>query len=236
MSQKPKRRPRNCSRVQRMSSWEVEGDELNFEIWEDAEWGPALHALEGYGPDSKFLGRSDPKPLAKLLGSGKPVPEAVAKQLGWWLDPPWGKKGPRLVVDLPSRYYPAVRGLSERIKIKQKIEGALEEKGKLESAVAQVQQETGYSRAYIMNAWRLTIQDVVTLSSKFAPDPFLSPRNLNSREDSVFADIPGRARIRASYPEIEDSNDDSSKVQRTRPTTSPSSKARSDRKAGISNR
>ena len=56
MSKKPKRRPRNCSRVQRMSSWEVEGDELNFEIWEDAEWGLALHALEGYGPDLKFLG------------------------------------------------------------------------------------------------------------------------------------------------------------------------------------
>jgi hypothetical protein len=236
MSQKPKRRPKNRSRVQRMSSWEVEGAESNFQMWDDAEWEPALSALGGYGPDSEFLGKSDPKPLAKLLGSGKPVPEVVAKQLGWWLDPPWGKKGPRLVVHLPSRYYPAARGLSERIKIKQKIEGALEEEGKLESVVAQVQQETGYSRAYIMNAWRLTIQEVIALSSKFTPDPFLSLRNLNTREDSVFADMPGCARIRASYPQIEDSNNDSSKVRRSRPGAGPTSKARSGRKESLSHK
>jgi hypothetical protein len=236
MSRKAKRRPKNVSHIQRMSSWEKHGAELDFKIWEDAEWEPALSALEGYGTDSEFLGKSDPRPLAKLLLSGKPVPEAVAKQLGLWLNPPWGNKGPRLVAHFPNRHYPAAKGLKERINTKRKVEEAQEEAGKLESAVAQVQQQTGYSRSYIMNARRLTIQEIVLQSSKFAPDRFLSPREPEDPEDSMFDDTTGRARIKASYPEIEDSHNDGSKVQRTRPATSSSSKTRSDRKAGISNR
>jgi hypothetical protein len=42
----------------------------------------------GWAEDGKYTGKPDPKPLAKLLRSGKPVPEAVAVQLGVWLDPP----------------------------------------------------------------------------------------------------------------------------------------------------
>jgi hypothetical protein len=236
MSRKAKQRPKNASRVQRLSSWEKPGAESNFEIWEDAEWEPALRALEGYGRDSGFLGKPDPKPLAKLLRSGKPVPEPVTKQLGWWLDPPWRNKGPSLTVLLPKRYYPAAKGLKDRIIVKRKVEEALEKGNKVEAAVADVQQQTGYSRAYIMDAWRLTIQEVVSLSSKFAPDPFLSPREPDSREDSVFADTTGRARIRASYPEIEDSNNDSSKVRRTGPSGGSTSKARSGRKARLSHK
>jgi hypothetical protein len=236
MSPKAKRRPKNASRVQKMSSWETPEAESKFEIWEDAEWEPALRALEGNGTNSEFLGKPDPKALAKLLRSGKPVPEAVAKQLGWWLDPPWRNKGPSLTVHLPKRYYPAAKGLKERIIVKRKVEEALEKTGKVEAAVADVQRQTGYSRSYIMDAWRLTVQEVVILSSKFTPDPFLSPRQPENREDSVFADTPGHARIRASYPEIEDSNNDSSKVRRTRPGAGPSSKAQSDRKARLSHK
>ena len=106
MSRKAKRRPKNASRVQKMSSWETPEAELKFEIWEDAEWEPALRALEGYGTDLEVLGKADLKVLAKLLRSGKPVPEAVAKQLGWWLDPPWRNKGPSLTVYLPKEVLP----------------------------------------------------------------------------------------------------------------------------------
>ena len=121
MSRKAKRRPKNASRVQKMSSWETPEAESKFEIWEDAEWEPALRALEGYGTDSEFSGKPDPKALAKLLRSGKPVPEAVAKQLGWWLDPPWRNKGPSLTVYLPKRYYPTAKGLKERIIVKSEV-------------------------------------------------------------------------------------------------------------------
>jgi hypothetical protein len=236
MSRRAKPRPKNASRIQRMSSWETPGVESNFEIWEDLEWEPALSALAGYGTDSEYLGTPDPRPLARLLCSGKPVPEAVAKQLGWWLDPPWGNKGPRLLVHLPNRYYPAAKGLKERLQTKRMVEEALERGCKLESAVAEVQQKTGRSRSYVMNALRLTIREVVILSSKFTPDPFLSPREPDSREDSIFADTPGRARIRASYPEIEDGKNDSSKVRCTHPCAGPTSKVRSDRKARLSHR
>jgi len=183
-----------------MSSWETPEAESKFEIWEDAEWEPALRALEGYGMDSEFSGKPDPKALAKLLRSGKPVPEAVAKQLGWWLDPPWRNKGPSLTIHLPKRYYPTAKGLKERIIVKRKVEEALEKMGKVEAAVADVQRQTGYSRSYIMDAWRLTVQEVVILSSKFTPDPFLSPRQPENREDSVFADTPGHTRIRRAIP------------------------------------
>ena len=57
-----------------------------------------------------------------------------------------------------------------------------------------------------MNAWRLTIQEVVSLSSKFDPDPFLSPREPDSRENSVFADTTGRALIKGELSEIGESN------------------------------
>jgi hypothetical protein len=69
-----------------------EPHEPEVEVWDDLEWGPALHALEGWTEDGAYTGDSDPKPLAKLLCSGKPVPEQVAWRLGVLLDPPWGKR------------------------------------------------------------------------------------------------------------------------------------------------
>jgi hypothetical protein len=83
---------------------EASSSEPNVEVWTDLEWEPAFHALQGWAEDGKYTGKPDPKPLAKLLRSGKPVPEAVAVQLGVWLDPPWGHNGPRLTPSIPRRY------------------------------------------------------------------------------------------------------------------------------------
>ena len=83
MSRKAKQRPKNASRVQRMSSWEKPEAESNFEIWEDAGGEPALprrsRLQTGF---TDFLGKIDPGRLP-LLGGGKTgSTEAVAKQLG----------------------------------------------------------------------------------------------------------------------------------------------------------
>jgi hypothetical protein len=121
------------------------------EVWDDPEWAPALSGLQGWQKGPRYTGKSDPAPLAKLLRSGKPVPEAVAKELGSWLDPPWGKKGPRLVAILPKRYYPGTDSIKSLIAAKGKIEEALKTSGKLEAAVER-------------------------RTSTFNPDPFLSPR------------------------------------------------------------
>ena len=84
-----------------------EPGEPDVKIWDDPVWKPALDAIEGYqnGIDT---GKADLKPLAKLLRSGKPVPQVVAVELGVLLDPPWRKKGPRLVL-LESKRYSAIR-------------------------------------------------------------------------------------------------------------------------------
>ena len=66
--------------------------EPEVEVWDDPDWGPALDELEGWSGRT-YTGQSDPKSLAKLLCSGKPVPEQVAWRFGVLLDPPWGKKG-----------------------------------------------------------------------------------------------------------------------------------------------
>jgi hypothetical protein len=157
----------------------VSDDIPDIEIWQDPEWEPALSALHGWVadvkfPGFKFTGKSDPKPLAKLLISGKAVPQPVARALALWLDPPWGKKGPRLTATLPKRYYPGTESLKAQIALKKRVEEArLRAKGKLESAVKEVMTETGYSRSYVMKAWQLNIREIVIGSSKFNPDPFV---------------------------------------------------------------
>jgi hypothetical protein len=154
-------------------------DEIaDIEIWHDPEWRPALEALQGWVPDGKFpgfkfTGKSDLKPLAKLLISGKAVPQPVARALGIWLDPPWGKKGPRLTATLPRRYYLGTESLKAQIALKRKVEEALvRANGKVESAVKDVMTETGYSRSHVMKAWQLNIREIVIRSSKCNPDPF----------------------------------------------------------------
>jgi hypothetical protein len=96
------------------------------EVWDHPEWAPALDALEGWKEGRGHTGQSDTAPIAKLLRSGKPVPEAVARHLGLWLDPPWGRKGPRLVAVLPKRYYPGTKAVKDLISTKRKVEEAFE--------------------------------------------------------------------------------------------------------------
>jgi hypothetical protein len=149
---------------------------LDVEVGDDPEWAPALDALRGWEEGPKYTGKSNPGPIAKLLQSGKPVPGAVAKAIGSLLDPPWGKKGPRLMAILPKRYYPGTDSIELLIATKRKLEEALKASGKLESAVAQVMKDTGRSRSYVFDAWRLTHQEIVLRTITFDPNLFLSPR------------------------------------------------------------
>jgi hypothetical protein len=152
----------------------------DIEVWRDPEWEPALHALEGWQRDGKFNGNSDPKPLAKLLRSGKPVPEAVAVALGVLLDPPWGKKGPNLTASIPRRYSPFanLQTVKKMIDARREIEEALQRSGgKLDAAIAEVQEKSGRSRSYLMKAWKFDMPKAIVMTSKFNPQPFLSPRD-----------------------------------------------------------
>jgi hypothetical protein len=151
-------------------SAEANSNEPGVEVWDDPEWRPALDALEGWW-DGKFTGKPDPRPLAKLLHSGKPVPQEVAARLGDFLDPEWGKKGPSLTMLIPTRYSgdSDLRKLTEMIAAKREIERALEWSGKLESAIARVKEKTGRSRSYLMKAWKLDPLEIVRLTSKFNP-------------------------------------------------------------------
>ena len=121
--------------------------EPEVEVWDDPDWGPALGALEGCSGRT-YTGESDPKPLAKLLCSGKPVPEQVAWRLGVLLDPPF---------------------LREMIDLKKKIEMALKPNIKLEAAIAEVMKESGKSRSYVMKAWTFTVKKGIPLLAKYSP-------------------------------------------------------------------
>ena len=160
------------------SSSEVNSSEPGVEIWNDPEWRPALDALEGWQPGGEFTGKPDPRPLAQLLRSGKPVPEAVAVRLGTFLNPEWGKKGPKLTMSIPTRYsgYGDLQTIKAMIAAQREIKEALERNEKLEFAIADVQKKTGRSRSYLMKAWTLDTLEIVRKSSKFAPQPFLSSR------------------------------------------------------------
>jgi hypothetical protein len=170
--------PGKKARQSTSSSSEANSSELDVGVWNDPEWRPALDALEGWQPDGKFIGKPDPRPLAKLLRSGKPVPEAVAVRLGIFLDPEWGKKGPSLTMSIPKRYsgHGDLRRLKEMIAAKQEIKKARERTGKLEAAIAEVKEKTGLSRSYLMRAWKLDTLKIVRMTSKFNPQPSLSPR------------------------------------------------------------
>jgi hypothetical protein len=148
---------------------EANPSEPNIVVWSDPEWEPALHALEAEKPDLR--------PLAKLLRSGRPVPEAVATQLGVLLDPPWGNKGPRLILSVSKRYsgHADLQTIKAMMSAKREIEKELLSRGKLESAIEEVSTKLGYSRSYLMKAWTLDIKAIVRKMSRFNPQPFLSP-------------------------------------------------------------
>ena len=135
----------------------------DIEIWDDPEWRPALDALERWP--------SDPKPLAKLLRSGRPVPDPVTRRLGILLDPPWDKKGPILTLLSNKRYHgqTKLKHFKELIDFKKKIEVAKKPSGKLEAAIAEVQRQTGKSRSYLMKAWKFKWQDSILPLAKYNP-------------------------------------------------------------------
>jgi hypothetical protein len=151
-------------------------DLADLEMWDDPEWSPALDALHGWKGD-RYTGKSDPAPLAKLLCSGKAVPEAVARSLGLWLDPPWGRKGPSLTAILPARYYPGNSSIKSLIAVRSKVKEELAKfDGNVEAAVHEVIRKTGLSRSQVMKAHSLGNRKIALTTSKFNPDIFLSPR------------------------------------------------------------
>ena len=143
----------------------------NVEVWDDPEWRPALDALEGWPQGGGYTGKSDPKPLAKLLCSGKPVPDQVAWRLGVLLDPPWGKKGKVLTLSSNKRYtgQTELKHIKEMIDLKKQIEVAKGSNGKLEAAIEEVKRKTGKSRSHLLKAWKFTWEDGVPLLAKYSP-------------------------------------------------------------------
>lgn len=150
----------------------------NVEVWTDDEWEPALRALESWKPGGEFTGKPDPTPLAKLLRSGKPVPEAVAVGLGVLLDPEWGNKGPKLTMSIPTRYsgYGDWQTIKAMIVARRELEIALQQSGKLEFAIEYMREKTGRSRSWLMKVWALDAGEIVRRTSKYNPQPFLSSR------------------------------------------------------------
>ncbi len=153
------------------SSPEANSSEPNVEVWTDDEWEPALRALEAWKPGGEFTGKPDPTPLAKLLRTGKPVPEAVAVRLGVLLDPEWGNKGPKLTMSIPTRYsgYGDLQTIKAMIVAKRELEIALQQSGKLESAIEYMREKTGRSRSWLMKAWALDAGEIVRRTSKYNP-------------------------------------------------------------------
>ena len=153
------------------------GTEPDIEIWDDPVWRPALDALEGW-QNGQYTGRPDPAPLARLLCSGIPVPEAVTKRLGEFLYPPWGEKGPHFILKLPKKYSgdKGVKFIKEMLSLKRQIENELGDPPNVEAAVAVLAKRTGRSRSHLMKAWTWTLQKSIEKTSQHNPRPFLSPR------------------------------------------------------------
>jgi hypothetical protein len=154
------------------------GTDPDVEVWDDPVWRPALDALEGWQPDGQYTGRPDPAPLARLLRSGIPVPEAVSKRLGEFLYPPWGEKGPHLILKLPKKYSgdKNVRFIKEMLSLKKEIENELGDPPNVEAAVAVVAKRTGRSRSHLMKAWTWNLQKTIQKTIQHNPLPILSPR------------------------------------------------------------
>jgi hypothetical protein len=151
----------------------------DVEVWDDPEWRPALDALEGWPQGCGYTGKSDPKPLAKLLCSGKAIPGPVAWRLGILLDPPWGRKGKALTLSFNKRYtgQTELKRIKEMIDLKKKIEVAKKANGKLEAAIEEVKRKTGKSRSHLLKAWKFTLEDGLPLLARYNPQMPQSPRD-----------------------------------------------------------
>jgi hypothetical protein len=149
-----------------------------IEVWRDPEWEPALDQFEGWTDSNRYTGKSDPKPLARLLRSGKPVPAPVAHLLGVLLDPPWGKNGSRLALNISKRYsgQRELKLMKEMIDLQKQIEESRSRFGKLEAAIADVAKKTGKSRSHLMKAWKYTLGKGIAQLARYNPQPSSSPR------------------------------------------------------------
>jgi len=151
-------------------------DEGDVEIWNDPRWTPALDALEGYSTADDgsvtFTGKSDPAPLAELLLGDDPLPAQVRQRLAVLLNPPWGTKGPRATVTIPIRWNHHEHGqrVLEMYNLRKQLETAISRNnGKLEAAIAEVSDLTGYSRSHLMNAWSYDEKRVILEGTKYNP-------------------------------------------------------------------
>jgi len=127
-----------------------EDEQIQVELMQ-GEWADALGALNGFGATP------DVKPLAALLKRGPPVPEEVTAALGQLLDPPWGNKGPRLVLNDPSRWSRAraVREIGEKRKLRALMWAEYEQVGHKKRVIADFAKQTGRSEAYLRKCWEL---------------------------------------------------------------------------------
>ena len=132
--------------------WVVErGKEIDVK-YRDDEWSDALLALGG------SRGPPDMKPIATLLKRGKPVPGDIARELGTLLDPPWGDKGPRLVLRYPAKWdkWKTIRELGNKRALRERmLREYLEIKSK-KRVIQKFARETKYSEAYLRKCWELT--------------------------------------------------------------------------------
>jgi hypothetical protein len=123
----------------------------------DDDWSDALIALRG------SRGPADVKPMAMLLKRGGPVPEEVAKELGILLDPPWGNKGPRLILRNPDRWnkWKAIHEIGKKRALRERMLREYAETGSKKRVIHKFAQETQNSKAYLLKCWELTVRETV---------------------------------------------------------------------------
>lgn len=141
-----------------------EDEEIQVEVLQ-GEWADALTALHGFrtGPNVK--------PLAALLKRGGPVPEEVLAVLGQLLDPPWGDKGPRLVLNDPPRWSHAraVREIGTKRKLRSQMLGEYERVGSKKLVIANFAKQTRLSESYLKKCWELdNRKTVIEIETIFA--------------------------------------------------------------------
>jgi hypothetical protein len=117
------------------------------------------------------------------------VPEEVAKQIGLWLDPPWGNKGPRLTANLPKKYYPGTNSIKALIATKRKIEEALKLNGKVEAAVQKARAAKDRNAvAFGKFAWRRRNLKTLADQQKWAEKNLCRKREEMAEREKQMAD------------------------------------------------
>jgi hypothetical protein len=135
------------------------GKEIDV-IYRDDEWSRALIALAGISRNV------DVRPMATLLKRGEPVPGDVAEELGMLLDPPWGDRGPRLVLNIPPRWDKgkAIRELGKKRALRERMLRDYSKNKSKKYTIGEFAHETGKSEAYLRKCWELTDKEVVRQS------------------------------------------------------------------------